>query len=419
MKKGVLFVIVLFFSLLVTSVISASGGPVGNRFTISNDPGLEELSAAVAYNPNLQEYLTIWHNDRPGNDDIQAQRIASDGRLLGGRFYIAAGPGADRRFPDAAYDSQSHEYLAVWEHYDQASGSFWIQGQRISDMGSLIGSVITICNVGVSSHAPAVAYASTANQYLIVWSWDSGGLMHIMGKTYSPGSGLSPMFYVFKDTVGGLHMKPDLAYNRARNEFLVVWQEFTAGWMEIYGARVKMSGGPGVLGAPIGLSLGMAGDKTHPAVAALPNPAGLGQYLVAWEDDSTLSDRNLMVRYVDGNGNMPIGIVVLANSPWDEYSPALAASESRDEFLATWTWTPAPTPPGMMQVRAIAIPRTGPWSAPSMIVGGGQVFDSAVTAGPNGDYLVAFDDNEIIGVANRGIYGHLWGDRLYLPIMLK
>jgi len=36
-----------------------------------------------------------------------------------------------------------------------------------------------------------------------------------------------------------------------------------------------------------------------------------------------------------------------------------------------------------------------------------------------GDYLVAFDDNEVIGTSNRGIYGRLWGTRAYLPPTLR
>jgi len=418
MKKIASLMLVLSFVLLILPLnASASGGPIGGRFTISNDPGLEEVATAVAYNPDRQEYLAVWYNDRPGNDDIRAQRIAWDGRPLGGRFYVAAGPGADRRYPDVAYDSQSHEYLVVWEHYDQGSSSYWIQGQRVSDTGGLIGGAFNIWNSGVSSHAPAVAYASTANRFLIAWSWDSGGLMHIVGRTYAPGVGLGSMFYIFKDTVGSLHMVPDLAYNRARNEFLVVWQEFTAGTMDIYGARVKMSGGPGVLGAPIAIATGGA-DKRNPAVAAIPQPAGAGRYMVAWEYYNAAGDVDILGQIMQGDGAFGPA-VALAYSAWNETAPALAGSENRGEFLATWTFESTSAPPGMMQVNGRTVSWDGWGVGPIMTVGGGQVFNSAPAAGPNGDFLVAFDDNEVIGVAERGIYARLWGNRVYLPIAYK
>ena len=44
---------------------------IGYNFTIRNDVGLEEEEPAVAYSSDRQEYLVVWYNDRPGNDDIR------------------------------------------------------------------------------------------------------------------------------------------------------------------------------------------------------------------------------------------------------------------------------------------------------------------------------------------------------------
>ena len=109
----------------------------------------------------------------------------------------------------------------------------------------------------------------------------------------------------------------------------------------------------------------------------------------------------------------------LADTPWGEYRPAVAGSESTHRFLVTWTWVPVVTPPAMMQVQARALALDGTVLDGTVLVGGGQVFDSAVAAGPTGDYLIAFDDNEALGTPNRGIYGRLWGDRVYLPLALR
>ncbi len=419
MKRIASFFLLLLWGVFgLTLHASASGGPIGNRFTIRNDTGLEEVNPAVAYNPHRQEYLAVWYNDRPGNDDIRGQRIAWDGRRIGGSFYIAAGAGAERRFPDVAYNTQDHEYLVVWEQFNPATGRYAIYGQRIADDGRLIGTAFPIWNSSVSSHSPAIAYASTANQFLIVWSWDSGGMMHIAGRTYSPATGLGSFFYVFQDKVGSLHQNPDLAYNRARNEFLVVWQEYTAGWMTIQGVRVKMSGGAGVLGPYLVISSDVKGDMANPTVTAIPQPPGVGNYLVAWEDITNASDRDILARGVDGSGNMNAPTYALASSAWDESSPALAGSEVDSQFLAIWVWVPAPTPPGLMEIQGITIPlSTGLlWKK---TIGGKQVLHTAVTTGPYGDFFIAFDDNATAGVPERGIYGWLWGTRLYMPFLAK
>jgi len=53
------------------------------------------------------------------------------------------------------------------------------------------------------------------------------------------------------------------------------------------------------------------------------------------------------------------------------------------------------------------------------LVGGVQVFDAAVAAGQACGHLVAFDDNATPGVFSRGIYGQLWGNRIYLPLVFR
>ena len=56
--------------------------PIGNTITIHNEVGLVEEEAAVAYSSERQQYLVVWYNDRPGNDDISAQRVSKNGEPL-------------------------------------------------------------------------------------------------------------------------------------------------------------------------------------------------------------------------------------------------------------------------------------------------------------------------------------------------
>ena len=55
----------------------------------------------------------------------------------------------------------------------------------------------------------------------------------------------------------------------------------------------------------------------------------------------------------------------------------------------------------------------------TIYVGGGQVFGAAVTAGQVCGHLAAFDDNATFGTTSRGIYGQLWGNRIYLPLVMR
>jgi hypothetical protein len=73
----------------------------------------------------------------------------------------------------------------------------------------------------------------------------------------------------------------------------------------------------------------------------------------------------------------------------------------------------------MFEIQGRTLALDGSLLSDTTLIGGRQVFDSAVVAGPVGDFLVAFDDNETFGTLSRGIYGRLWGNRLYLPLLIR
>jgi hypothetical protein len=149
----------------------AAAGPLSRPFLIGDlsDQAADAVESAVAYNPQQQEYLVVWYNDRPGCDDIFGRRVSANGGALGPRFPIANLCPEERRYPDVTYNSQHNEYLVVWEHYD---GSYFrVHGRIVSATGTLPGSEFPISS-GVSlknCYTPTVAYASTSDKYLVVW----------------------------------------------------------------------------------------------------------------------------------------------------------------------------------------------------------------------------------------------------------
>jgi hypothetical protein len=422
MKKTCLIALVLELGIVATFLAAPTsaiaGVPIGDRFVIHNDGSVPEVSPAVAYNSQRQEYLVVWYNDRAGCDDIQAQRVSRTGVLLSD-FYVAAGCSDERRYPDVAYNSQDNEYLVVWEHW--WGTQVVISGQRVSATGQLLGNEFHIADTYDYYYSePRVGYASTSDRYLVVFGYDWVGSRGIQALEYHwDGSNnvLGSTFDIVPTTATDAPDQPDLAYNRSRNEFLVVWRQMPSGGdYDVYGRRVKMAGGAGTLGAafPIATS---ADDEVTPAVAAVPTVPNEGQYLVAWERDSGIN-RDIRARTVAGDGTLG-SARALANTGWSEHSPAVAGCESSHQFLATWVWIPVVTPPAMMQVQGRALALDGVPLDGTTTVGGGQVFEVAVASGPVGDFLVAFDDNEVIGTSNRGIYGWLWGNRIYIPLVLR
>lgn len=409
---------------------TSGGGPIGSAFRIDSDRDNSQELPAVAYNADRAEYLVVWCESTTGGGfQIRAQRLSQDGTRLGSSFLVTAQSEVDYFNPDVAYNSNHQQYFVIYDYHDYDTSEQGIRAKTITGDGATGGTEFTIVDDGAGDpktyHSPAVAYASTADRYLIAFvyfsaydtvsvaAYDHEGTRH-GGFVSLAGSSLYPI------------QKPELAYNSARNEFLVVWQQqaYVGGVRQdkdIYGRRVEMSGGLNALDTPFAIS-----DDTHeeknPTVAALPNAGADGQYLVVFEYDNSV-DNLLRGQVVGGTGALGslITFPYSASSDAQQY-PAVAASESASRYLVTWCQNRSDTPAldGEIVGRAVAADGTllGGLLEGSQSLGGYVVYGSSIAAGPLGDFLVVFENLEK-STGNCHLLGRFWGNRVYLPLVLR
>jgi hypothetical protein len=397
----------------VPDAAHAAGGPLGRNFNISNLTSTAAVVPSVAYNSDRDEYLVVWWNDRPGNDDIYGRRVSGDGALIGNWFAVAAGAGHERAFPDVAYNSQAEEYLVVW--VDDYSD---ICAQRVSATGQLQGTEIDVGGMGGENWGPAVAYASTENKYLVVWTEKTGTVYAFVGKEVTSTGSPGTRFAIDPNCLNCNEAQADLAYNRPRNEFLVVWGEHIGSDYDVYGRRVKMTGGTGTLGPafPIFYSVN---DEWTPVVAALPGHSGQGQYLVVCQTYIGVGDKWIQGQFVASDGSLQ-GSLVDVSSSSGATGPAVAGSESTGQYLVVWRqegYTSLPFISNGIMGRAISI--DGNPVGEESGIGGSAPFNAAVASGSLGDFLVAFDAQPVMTADPRQVYGQLWGNRVYLPLVLR
>jgi hypothetical protein len=394
---------------------ASSGAPISGPFLIADQP-VSAFTPAVAYNSQQQEYLVLWWNDRPGNDDIYGQRISKTGTRLGPWFAVAYGSGYDRRYPRVAYNSSTNEYLVTWYQFD-SSYVYSVQGQRLSVTGQPQGGTIDI-GAGTSSlmyFYSAVAYDPTDDKYLVLYtSFVASSYKHAVlaqafnsnGSTWGASFEIAPNL----DAVGWL----DLAYNSLRNEFLVVWDQ-TGSQADVMARRVKMTGGAGVLGSILPISTDTSNDDSLARVAAVPRSPD-GQYLVVWDhckNNPNCSAEDTQAQLVSGEGNLEGGIITFP-TPFDMvlYADVAGCVQSNAYFVA-WMQT-STFPPGIIVGDIAArFVSTGGGLEPEFWLGGDSALSPAVSCGPNGDYLVAFMKTS--STSDFDILGRLVGNRLYLP----
>jgi hypothetical protein len=391
--------------------VAYDAGPLGDELQIFQDPTYDAIHPSVAYNSQRDEYLVVWALDRPVNDDIMARRVRHDGTLVGPAFYVVGGAGGLRRFPDVTYNSQADEYLVVWE-------TDWdVRARRVSGTGMVLDTsdrIIAAGTVGVVYYdQPAVAYASSANRYLVVFRQVivGTGARAIQARAVESNGTLvgTSAFDIRASSATALPQNPDLAYNRTRNEFLVAWDQDVLGDRDVYGRRVKMAGGPGALDSPFPILNFLADDETDPAVAAVPRPVGMGQYLVVGVR-SIAGDEEIWARRVAGDGTtqLPFIAVYTYGTSVTRQNPAAAGYEDAERFLTAWTEG------GMMFARELLA--SGALPGQEEYVGTFTSDTVAVASGRHGDYLMVWE----VWLGTGGpLEGQLWGTRAYLPIALR
>jgi len=406
-----------------------AASPLFTAFLISNQTA-DITHSAVTYNTLDHTYLVVWCHQQVGSIGVFARTISEKGDL-GAVYPVSDTTGdADRCDPDVAYDSKHNKYLVVWQEH--TGTNFTVHGKLFSP-GSYLGTDITINDLVSPSSAatpPAVDYAYTSDEFLVVWAlWAGGANSSIISQRVSfDGLKIGGNFIVAQGGGTISAYDPDVAYNLARNEYLVVYTRLDTiapggPNKDIFGWRIAYSpNGLVKLGNEIQVSY-LTPQESRPAVAALPTPGPeSGRYLVAYQttfNDTQGShlDDDIWGQIVLGDGTLvfPGQYFVIQGSEAYETEPAVAASQASHNFQVTWT---AASPPAyaLTSIMARTVNPDGSKLAADW-VGGFFANYSSVAAGRGGDYLAAAEDTTLFG--NRDLYGRLLGTRIYIPTIKK
>jgi len=291
----------------------------------------EQYLPSVAYNWKHNEYLVVWHNKWPGNRDIYAQRITSQGELKSW-FTVTASPN-DRSQPSVAYDPVNDRYLVVWIYDYFGDGSDWdVYGRFIPwDGPSASLTEFSICAWSTSQWNPKVAYAQAQEEFLVVWTntYATGTPpAYVSGRRVKAADGTFPAGgFTIASHLTENRVNPDVAYNLARNEYLVTYDNA----VDVYAVRLR---GDGVAlgGGEFGIA-GWPDTEIHPAVAACNNA---DQYLVAWQSLQPAGHNDLYVRFVKGDGTLDGGPYVIYDTTVHEQEPDVACNMSGQQYLVVW-----------------------------------------------------------------------------------
>lgn len=237
-------------------VVEANGALRGSNVALTLDPNNTDFQiignakriqqyASIVYNSQDNRYFAVWEDDRAGTGnphayaplyydrldmDIYGGFFDANGAPLGANFLIYAGVGA-QRYARVAYNSRDSEYLVVFQEFIEGASYRKVYAQRVASDGSPIGALLAIDEQAANINPvnpyeswiprPDVAYNAATNQYLVVWAKRPYSSASVWYRTVTP-NGTNAILGT-PVQIPGSGAEPRVVYNSARNQYLIVY----------------------------------------------------------------------------------------------------------------------------------------------------------------------------------------------------
>lgn len=295
-----------------------SGTLVGSIAMVGSNSQVES-EPCIGYNPTDNQYLVAW-NESNGGNRTRARLVNGAGTLVAGILDLVLD---DSALPQVGYSSTNNRYLVVWG--DSRNATTDLYGQLVAPDGTLAGGNLALASGAGDQERPAIAYSSSAQQYLLVWEdHPSTGVAKIRGRLVNPDGtlGTGP-FDIGTGTSDQL--EATVAYDGVSGDFMVAWRSAQSPHT-IRAQRVSATGS--LVGGAVTLS-NVSGNKSLPRIAYEP---WRQKFVVVWGD---LRGANLDVygQYVAPDGSLWGGNFLVAGGAGNQSVPDVAASVTQQSGM--------------------------------------------------------------------------------------
>lgn len=378
------------FEIYGQRVDAATGREIGiHDFLISafnasgNLEGYDAVTPDVAYNSTRREYLVVWRNDAGVDDEFEifGSRVNAAG-VTGPTVRISnMGPARDPNFvardPAVVYNTRDDRYLVTWWGNHDLPGldpqELEIYAQILSGSAIPIGDMFRVSQAGpdndraYEAFSPRAVYNTIRNQYLIVWAGSDDAGDMVPGETeifvrlfHDTGAPVASQELRISEagTDGDLSVSarlPDVTYNPAQDEYLVVWQandanaDLPQGKTEIFGQLLDASSNQtGANDFRISMTGATYSAGHYAQQARASYEPSTGQYVVIWQanDDfgGTGREREIAGQFVEADGarilDQDLRLSQMGPDGDDGYratQPALACAPESPSCLVVWS----------------------------------------------------------------------------------
>ncbi len=308
----------------------SSGNPMLSNFKVNDDPGTSSQYSPSVSMASSGQFVVAWQDYRNGDSDIYAQLYDPGQMVLPPNFRVNGDLGSASQYDPSASMDSSGDFVIAWE--DHRSGNGDIYAQCYDSVGNAVGSELVVNDDAgeASQHKPMVSSDPEGN-LLVAWHDYRNGMRNVYAQRYDAGGGVSGVNFLVNDDVGSSAQNdPSISMNSS-GEFIVAWHDYRSGNGDIYLQRYDSSGNP-IETNFMANDDGGTSSQSDPSVSLSPS----GSFVVAWQDARN-GNADIYARRYDSFGN-PLDDSFRVNDDvgtgW-QYAPVVAVGPD-GEFVVVW-----------------------------------------------------------------------------------
>lgn len=219
-SKNNVYLAVSSFGTVRGRYLSADGVPLGAAFVIQAS-GFYSHFPRVAYSPDAAGgaggFLVTWHASVTGGGTDVFSRMVSYTQGLGTEALLMASDSRWEAGAAVAYSTGSKEFLVVWQTYFAD-----LRGVRVDNTGTPIGSPFYVALTTDGERDPNIAYNAAADEFLVVYSGWSASFAFVRSQRVKAGANIGAPAHVTAAT--GTYIT-NVAYNAATGNYLAAWYQ--------------------------------------------------------------------------------------------------------------------------------------------------------------------------------------------------
>lgn len=242
-------------------------------------------------------HIVAWSDARNGGYDIYAARVTTNGVTLDTNGILITNAANDQFLNDV--ESGANRTLIVWQDRHGTTG-FDVYGAILNSTGGIAVAPFAIAAATGDQNAASVAFDSTNNVFVVVWQDSRAGANErdIYAARVSTTGTVLDAAGILVSAATSSQLTPDIAFGNGR--FMTVWDDRRSGNADIYGARLRISGGALLVDDAAGIQYTTnTAKQTAPSVAFTSQNNNASGFVTAWSDE-----RNLATTGTDIYGNI-------------------------------------------------------------------------------------------------------------------